>query len=116
MKFKSKKTKNQEDEVYETRKQAFRASKRDNKIPISMQPNEVVKPNTERGNQERLDDRNRRLYIFRLIESLFGEKGRDIHIREDKEVKYPENKGNQLDHFNAGEPPRLKKHYYYKKK
>jgi len=49
---------------------------------------------------------------------LFGKREEDeIHFREDKPVKYKDDKGNELGHFNAGRPPgKLKNHYFFKKK
>lgn len=105
------------DSYFDTRRQAFRKAKRDNNIPGTSQPVEVLRPNTPKGNEANLDNRNRRLYIFKIIASLFGiSSNKEIHIREDKGVIYPEDIGNQLDHFNSGEPPaKLKKHHYFKK-
>jgi len=100
--------------IYESRRAALRAAKRDNNIPVATPPKEVVTPNTpERWKDEGLDYRNRRLYIFEFLLNLLTFR---FHIREDKEAIYPDDKGNQPAHFNAGEPPeKLKKHYYFKK-
>jgi hypothetical protein len=111
-----KKEKQPADETYETRRAAFRAAKRDMKIPMGTQPVEVLSPNKKGWKEARLDGRNRRLYIFRLLDFFFNRRrSREIHIREDKGVTYPNDEGNQLDHFNAGHPPnKLKRHYFYR--
>ena len=102
--------------TYETRRAAFRAAKRDMKIPMGTQPVEVLSPGKIGWEEARLDKRNRRLYIFRILDFFFNRKrSREIHIREDKSVVYPNDEGNQLDHFNAGHPPKkLKRHYFYR--
>lgn len=116
-----KRLKTLEEKVFETRHQAFRAAKRDNNVPMSQQPSEVVKPGTEEWKSRNLDHRNRRLYIFEILASLFGLNPRkEIHIREDKKAFYAEGgPGDQMDHFNSGEGDargKLPKHHYYKKK
>lgn len=104
--------------IFDTRRAAFREAKRDHGVPVGKQPDEVVKPHTQIGDEYKLDKRNRRLYIFRFILSLFGlgNDKEDVFIREDKEAFYSDS-GKQREHFNAGEDPeKLKKHYYYKRK
>ena len=102
--------------IYPSRRAAFRAAKRDAKIPMAEQPRGVVRPNSPEGKEYQLDDRNVRLYIFNLG---IGAIAYEYHIREDKEAFYEdkEPKGHQLPHFNSGEPPKkLKGHHYWKKK
>ena len=105
----------QEDKYYNSRRAAFRAAKRDSNIPVSSQPIETITPKSKKWKKKGLDSRNKRLYIFRIFDffkGFFQEK--EIHIREDKAAIYTEKKGNQMEHFNAGEPPKkLKKHYYF---
>lgn len=106
------------DEIYPSANAAFRAAKRYSKIPVSKQPTEVIKKNTARWKEERLDDRNIKLYIFEKIRNLFGtpeEAG--IRIRQDKEAIYAENAGKQGPHFNiiANLFGKIKKHFFYKK-
>ncbi|MCB9295560.1 MAG: hypothetical protein H6559_20905 [Lewinellaceae bacterium] len=105
--------------VFVTRRAAFREAKRDHGVPVSKQPYKVVKPNTPSGDQHKLDNRNRMLYIFRILISLFGFRDteeREIPIREDKEAFYAK-KDKQMEHFNAGEKDdKLRKHYYFKKR
>lgn len=105
--------------TFETRRAAFREAKRDHGVPVGKQPDEVVRPKTSMGKKYKLDRRNRRLYIFRILVSLFGFKDVDeeeIYIREDKEVIYTDGE-RQMEHFNAGKGnPKLKKHYYFKRR
>ncbi len=107
------------DKVFDTRRAAFRAAKRDNGVPVGKQPYKVAKPRTPLGDDYKLDNRNRRLYIFRILVSLFGfgeEEGKEVNIREDKKVFYSETE-KQSEHFNAGEKgQKLRKHYYFRKK
>jgi hypothetical protein len=107
--------------IYPSRKAAFRAAKRANGIPMSMQPSEIIRPTEVEKLQKKklhLDKRNIRLYIFSwVIEKINKIEERKIYIREDKSAEYGEKdgKGDQLPHFNAGEDPdNLKQHYYYK--
>lgn len=113
-----KKTKAGVSKSFDTRKQAMNAFKEDYGIPKSEQPREVVKPQTMKGRKHKLDDRNVRLYIFDLILNFFGIETRpETHLREDKEAFYPEERGDQSRHFNAGKPDgKLKDHYYFKDK
>jgi len=107
------------DQVFETRRAAFRSAKRDHGVPMGKQPDEVVEPEIYKGEKYKLDRRNRKLYIFRILISLFGFKGTDekeIFIREDKKAIYSKTE-QQIEHFNAGEKSSgLKKHYYFKRK
>ncbi len=95
--------------IYPSRRAAFRAAKRDGGIPVSQHPSEVILPNTDEGVEEGLDERNVRLYVFRIygVGALF-------FIREDKAAFYGTGEGDQLPHFNSGKPPKkLKKHHYW---
>lgn len=110
----STKDKSRKNLFFETRRQAFRSAKKDNKIPVSEQPDETVKPSTKRGDEEKLDKRNKRLFIFRINKGMF-KKEESIHIREDKPVKY-EDGIEQGKHFNVGKPTKkLGDHYNFKK-
>ncbi|MEZ4942254.1 MAG: hypothetical protein R3D58_15355 [Saprospiraceae bacterium] len=99
--------------IYPSRRAAFRAAKRDANIPMSQHPEEVIYPQSSKGREYSLDDRNVRLYIFNLG---IGAVAIEYHIREDKEAFYgdEEGKGNQPPHFNSGEPPKkLGNHHYW---
>ena len=52
-KNKPSKERNRKSKFYQTKRQAFRSGKKDNKIPVSRQPDETVKPNTKRGDEEK---------------------------------------------------------------
>jgi hypothetical protein len=92
-----------------TRREAFRKAKRNLHIPVSTQPREVVRPETESGDEEKLDTRNVRLYIFKLL-------GLEHHIREDKATFYSDG-SKQKDHFNAGKSGgKLRAHHYFDRK
>ena len=109
---------NAEDKTFTSRRAAFRTAKRDMKIPMQKQP-DIVLSNSQSGwEATKMDSRNNRLYIFRIIKLIFGKKELDeIHFREDKAVTYSNDEGNQLDHFNIGRPPnKLKSHYFFKKR
>lgn len=117
----SKKRKNKgtvfDDKTFDTRRAAFRAAKRDLNIPKNTQPFKVMSPSQIGWNDNKMDHRNRRLYIFRIVAFLFGKRVvNEFHIREDKKVIYSGNQGNQVDHFNAGKPPKLKKHSFFKRR
>jgi hypothetical protein len=102
--------------VYRSRREVFRAAKRENGVPMSMQPSKTVSPNQyEEWKKYELDKRNLRLYIFNLVIDL---KLKTIYIREDKAAHYNEGgKGDQTPHFNAGDDFRnLKQHFYYQNK
>lgn len=103
---------------FDSRKSAFRAFKRDYKIPVCQNPEETVKPDTPEGDKHKLDHRNRRLYIFSVLKNILGiTKRAKTHLREDKGVFYSEGGGHQGPHFNGGyEEEKLKDHYYFKKK
>lgn len=110
----SKKPKSRKNKFFGTRKQAFRSAKKDNNIPVSEQPDETVKPSTPRGNEEKLDKRNKRLYIFRRNKGMF-KKDERIYFREDKPTKY-EDGGKQGKHFNVGKKSdKLGDHYNFEK-
>jgi len=99
--------------IYPSRRAAFRAAKRDANIPMSKQPEAVIYPQTSKGQEYSLDDRNVRLYIFNLI---IGVVAIEYHIREDKKAFYgdKDGRGNQPPHFNSGEPPnKLGNHHYW---
>lgn len=106
--------------IYVSRRAAFRAAKRDNKIPVTLNPNKVIYPNTLEGDEiqpEKLDsEKNVRLYKFSIL--IFTVTF-EVSIREDKEAFYGEVNqiGNQLPHFNSGETnKKLPKHHYFRKK
>lgn len=103
---------------FDSRKSAFRAFKRDYKIPVSQHPEEIAKPDTPEGDQYKLDHRNKRLYIFSVLRAVLGIKKKvKTHLREDKGAFYSEGSGHQGPHFNGGyEEGKLKDHYYFKKK
>lgn len=109
------KKRSRKNETFDTKRQAFRTAKRDYKIPVSSQPDETVKPNTNRGKEEKLDKRNSKLFIFKILGGLFGSDKR-IYMREDKPYEYPDG-SKQIKHFNVGEKPpeKLKDHYNFKK-
>lgn len=109
---------NTEEKTFSSRRAAFRAAKRDSKIPMRNQPAKVLSSSQPGWEDSKMDSRNGRLYIFKLFRMLFGKREEDeIHFREDKPVKYRDDKGNQLGHFNTGRPPgKLKNHYFFKKK
>lgn len=106
--------------IYISRRAAFRAAKRDNKIPVSLNPEKVIYPNTLEGDEilpEKLDSqKNVRLYKFRIL--IFTVTF-EVSIREDKEAFYGDinEEGDQLPHFNSGETnKKLPKHHYFRKK
>ena len=108
------KTRSRNSEYYQTKRQAFRSGKKDNKIPVSKQPDETVKPNTKRGDEENLDKRNRRMFIFNIDKGMF-KKDERIYFREDKAVEYSDG-SKQGNHFNVGSnSKKLGNHYYYEK-
>lgn len=99
--------------IYSSRRAAFRAAKRDNKVPMSEHPTEVIRPNTPAGDEIPLfADKNVKLYVFNLVVL-----GIAVEIREDKEAFYgsESGRGDQLPHFNSGKAKKkLKKHHYWK--
>lgn len=105
--------------VFVTRRVAFREAKRDHGVPVSKQPYKVVKPNTPSGDQHKLDNRNRMLYIFRILISLFGFRDteeREIPIREDKEAFYAK-KDKQMERLQCrGERRQIEKTLLLQKK
>ena len=115
---KSRKPGPDEDRYFETRRQAFRAAKRDNEVPVTQQPKQVLTPPTPKGAQFELDDRNKRLYIFKRFTGLFSRKQfPDIHIREDRAASYEQDQGDQAPHFNSGPADgKLKKHHYFNRR
>lgn len=102
--------------IYPSRRSAFRAAKRDGRIPMGQQPEEVIYPHTDLGNAYDLDDRNVRLYIFSII---IGAVAFEYHLREDKEAFYGSGQGDQLPHFNSGQlkknNKKLRNHHYWRK-
>lgn len=96
-------------DVFPSRSAAFREAKRAYKIPVSVQPTQVVRPGTPEGKRLGLDPRNVRLYKF---DDIYG---RRIHIREDLPATYGSGgAGDQGPHFNIGlEEEKLKGHYYW---
>ena len=105
------------DQVFETRRAAFRAAKRDHGVPVCRQPTKAIHAKSDSAKDLGLDHRNRRLYIFEILLGIFGlNKNRSVHIREDKAMHY-EDGGYQEKHFNAGgNPVKLRKHYYYRRR
>ena len=98
-------------DLFVSRRAAFRQAKREGGIPVTIQPTDVVKPKTEKGDFYKLDNRNVRLYIFKI--PYIGGILLEYHIREDKEVFY-DNEGYQPKHFNAGVPLEdLDNHLYW---
>ena len=100
-------------DCYPSRRAAFRAAKRDAKIPMSQNPDKVIRPRSLEGDLYALDDRNVRLYIFNLG---IGVVAYEHHIREDEPATYgnEDGAGDQLPHFNSGEPPnKLKEHFFW---
>jgi hypothetical protein len=113
-KIDSTKPKSRLSKYFETRRQAFRSAKKDNDIPVGEQPEETIKPFTPRGEEEKLDKRNRRLYIFRKDGGMFNMDER-VYIREDAPAKY-EDGGEQGKHFNVGKKTdKLGDHYNFEK-
>ncbi len=55
------------EKIYPSRSAAFRAAKRDAKIPMGQQSSDVIKANIDIGATFGLDERNVRLYIFNLL-------------------------------------------------
>jgi hypothetical protein len=106
--------------IYASRREAFRAAKRENGIPMGMQPKEVIYPHEISKLEEKrlhLDKRNVRLYVFEwFVKRIDKINKHTIYIREDKAAEYGQNgKGDQIDHFNAGKnAKRLEQHYYFK--
>lgn len=121
---KKKKDKGYEDKYHETRRAAFRAAKRDNRVPVSQQPEEVVRQNDEKWDEYGLNrEKNRALYRFvmYLLNLLTGSSDRkEIHIREDTDYSYGAvgGLGDQDEHFNSGEVneerEKLRRHHYFK--
>ncbi len=120
------KDKQYEDKYYSTRRAAFRDAKRDNGIPVTQHPNEVIRPDDEQWHEFGLDEtRNRALYRFilyllNLVTGFFEQ--REVQIREDKDFYYGrvDKKGDQSEHFNSGEvlgdDTKLRRHHYYTKR
>lgn len=105
-----------DDKVFESRRAAFRAAKRDMEIPVHKHPNKVLSSSQPGWDNTKMDGRNNRLYIFKIIRMIFGKPEEDeIHFREDKPTHYTNDQGNQDGHFNTGRPPvKLKNHYFFK--
>lgn len=96
-----------EDTSAGSRAEAFNDAKRANDIPVSQQPEKVIKPGTAEGDAAGLTDENARQYEFE------NSKGQKISIREDKPKTYPDGK-RQGPHFNSGpKGERLKTHHYW---
>lgn len=117
-----KKTKNKEkkgvSKYFESRKGAYRAFKRDYGISNSEQPTKVISSDSKGGEYYGLDERNKKLYIFKEQTNMFGKiKRKETHLREDRDAFYEGGKGDQEQHFNAGYmKEKLKDHYYFKRK
>jgi len=60
----TKKDRKEKSKHFPSRKSAFRAFKRDYEIPKTEQPAKVVSPDSKGGIHYKLDNRNKRLYIF----------------------------------------------------
>ena len=111
----TKKDRKEKSKHFPSRKSAFRAFKRDYEIPKTEQPAKVVSPDSKGGIHYKLDNRNKRLYIFEEKKNKLGRtKRKEAHLREGKHAFYSSNKGNQKPHFNAGHAgSKLKDHYYF---
>ena len=97
---------------FKTRRQAFRAAKKDNDIPVSEQPEKTIKPSTPRGDKENLDKRNKVMFIFRKRKGIF-ERDENVYFREDVPVEYRDG-GKQGKHFNVGKKiDKLGDHYNF---
>ena len=57
---------NSQDKTLITRRAAFRAAKRDMKIPMKKHPDKVMSVSQTGWGDHKMDSRNDRLYIFRL--------------------------------------------------
>jgi RHS repeat-associated protein len=102
--------KSEQDTDSETRSEAFNKAKDGVDVPRSATPDKVIKPDTPEGDEEGLDDRNKRLYEYT------NSKGEKVRIREDKAAKYKDG-GTQPPHFNAGKKgEKLKQHHNFKNK
>lgn len=124
--LKKRKQKKYPDKHHDSRRAAFRAAKRDNGIPVSQQPVEVIRPNDEdKWNEYGLDkSKNRALYRFVVL--LLGWLGfseeKEVHIREDSDYSYGavDRRGDQSEHFNSGEiqeeDTKLRRHHYFKRR
>lgn len=101
-----------------SRREAFRAAKRDLDIPMQKHPTKVLSSSHPGWEDTKMDKRNSRLYIFKIIRMIFGKPEEDeIHFREDKPVSYDHDEGNQPGHFNTGRPPeKLRNHYFFGKR
>lgn len=120
------KPKHYQDKYYKTRRAAFRAAKRDNGVPVSQQPMEVIRPNDEKWDEYGLDrNKNRSLYRFivYLLNMLTGfSERKEVRIREDADYSYGSDYGvgDQDDHFNSGavneRRTKLKRHHYFSKR
>ena len=115
-----------QDKFYKTRRAAFRAAKRDNCVPASQHPKEVIRPNDEKWDEYGLDrTKNRSLYRFfvYLLNILTGfSELKEVRIREDTDYSYgsDDGVGDQEDHFNSGavneHRTKLKRHHYFSKR
>ncbi|PSR15420.1 MAG: hypothetical protein DA408_08600 [Bacteroidetes bacterium] len=120
------KSKKYPDKHYETRKAAFREAKRDNGIPVSQQPIDVIRPNDKDKWDEYGLDRSKNRALYRFVVFLLGLFGfseeREIHIREDSDYSYGavDGRGDQREHFNSGEVQedntRLRRHHYFNRR
>ncbi|MDA8018097.1 MAG: hypothetical protein MPN21_11685 [Thermoanaerobaculia bacterium] len=90
------------------RRGAFREAKQQNGIPVSQQPDHVIRPGTPDGDAAELrPGQNGRLYQFT------NEQGHKIDIREDFPTTYPDG-GSQGPHFNSGPSgDTLRGHHYF---
>ncbi|MEM6397667.1 MAG: RHS repeat-associated core domain-containing protein [Bacteroidota bacterium] len=97
-----------EDTESDSRSAALGEAKEANGIPRSAQPDRVIRPGTEEGDEAGLDEeRNVRQYEYTNSE------GERISIREDRPVEYPDG-GRQDPHFNSGKSgEKLRKHHYF---
>jgi RHS repeat-associated protein len=95
----------------QTRSAALREAKLANDIPISKQPDKVIKPNSAEGRAAELRGDNVRLYEYT------NSRGQKIWIREDKAASYgaPGGRGDQGPHFNSGpKGEKLTNHHYWR--
>jgi RHS repeat-associated protein len=94
-----------------SRSAALQEAKLANDIPVSRQPDKVIKPNTPEGREAGLrSGENVRLYEYT------NSRGQKIWIREDNATLYgsPGGRGDQGPHFNSGpKGEKLRNHHYW---
>lgn len=87
-----------------TEREALRKAKDRNGVPRSQQPGRTIKPNTPEGDAAGLDSRN-------VVQHEYtNSDGQKVVIRRDKPHEYGDGgKGDQGDHYNAGQNPQQPK-------